>query len=105
MFIPPPRPDLVPRPHLIHKLNEGLSGKLTLISAPAGYGKSTLIVEWIRKRQLPVAWLSVDEGDNEPIGFFTYEDYRDKIQGGLDAALEEVVSLFSIKKQRETLVG
>ena len=47
LFIPPPRPKVVPRPRLIERLNEGLHGKLTLISAPAGFGKTTLVSEWV----------------------------------------------------------
>lgn len=46
LYIPPSRPDLVPRPRLIERLNEGLARKLTLISAPAGFGKTTLIADW-----------------------------------------------------------
>ena len=72
LYIPPPRPDMVPRPRLIERLNEGLHHKLTLISAPAGFGKTTLVSEWISSCNLPVAWLSLDEGDNDPARFLTY---------------------------------
>ena len=64
LYIPPPRSNLVPRPRLIERLNAGQSGKLTLVSAPAGYGKTTLISDWVAQSQAPVAWLSLDEGDN-----------------------------------------
>jgi LuxR family maltose regulon positive regulatory protein len=47
LYIPPTRPELVPRPRLIERLNEGLHRKLTLISAPAGFGKTTLVSSWI----------------------------------------------------------
>ncbi|MFZ1552547.1 MAG: hypothetical protein WAV53_14220, partial [Anaerolineae bacterium] len=47
LYFPPPRPKVVPRPRLIERLNEGLHGKLTLISAPAGFGKTTLVSEWV----------------------------------------------------------
>jgi LuxR family maltose regulon positive regulatory protein len=47
LYIPPSRPELVHRPRLIKKLNEGLHRKLTLIFAPAGFGKTTLITEWL----------------------------------------------------------
>ena len=47
LYIPPPRPKVVLRPRLIERLNEGLHGKLTLISAPAGFGKTTLVSEWV----------------------------------------------------------
>ncbi|MFZ0531986.1 MAG: LuxR C-terminal-related transcriptional regulator, partial [Anaerolineales bacterium] len=72
LFIPPPRPKVVLRPRLIERLNEGMQCKLTLISAPAGFGKTTLVSEWIASCGRPVAWLSLDEGDNEPARFLTY---------------------------------
>src|SRR5579859_2424505 len=74
LYIPPPRPQLVPRPRLIERLNHGLQAgsKLTLIAAPAGFGKTTLVSEWVAHSQRPVAWLSLDEGDNDPSGFLAY---------------------------------
>jgi LuxR family maltose regulon positive regulatory protein len=105
LYIPPTRPELVSRSRLIERLNEGMEHKLTLISAPAGFGKTTLLSEWVdnlrftsddlrldtakesqivnRKPVLSeaevskianpqVAWLSLDEGDNDPVRFLTY---------------------------------
>ena len=74
LYVPPPRPKIVLRPRLIERLNEGLSAnrKLTLISAPAGFGKTTLVSEWVAECERPVAWLSLDEGDNDPVRFLTY---------------------------------
>src|SRR4030067_707348 len=74
LYIPPPRPKIVLRPRLVERLNEGLSAsrKLALISAPAGFGKTTLVSEWIAGCKRPVAWLSLDEGDNDPTRFLTY---------------------------------
>jgi LuxR family transcriptional regulator, maltose regulon positive regulatory protein len=74
LYIPPPRSKIVLRPRLIERLNEGLSAsrKLTLISAPAGFGKTTLVSEWIASCGQPVAWLSLDEGDNDLTRFLTY---------------------------------
>jgi LuxR family maltose regulon positive regulatory protein len=72
LYIPPPRPNLVSRPRLIERLNAGLQRKLTLVSAPAGFGKTTLLSEWVADCGRPVAWLSLDEGDNDPVRFFTY---------------------------------
>ncbi|MGB4805292.1 MAG: hypothetical protein WBV59_21800, partial [Anaerolineae bacterium] len=70
LYIPASRPKLVLRLRLIERLNEGLPAgrKLTLISAPAGFGKTTLVSEWLTGRggitpPLPVAWLSLDAGD------------------------------------------
>jgi LuxR family maltose regulon positive regulatory protein len=72
--IPAARPNLVSRPRLIANLDEGLHAghSLTLVSAPAGFGKTTLICEWISALDRPVAWVSVDEGDNDPTGFLNY---------------------------------
>jgi LuxR family maltose regulon positive regulatory protein len=108
LFIPPPRPNGVARPRLIARLNEGLSRKLTLISAPAGFGKTSLAASWlaslagiangevsIEKAEQSTAhaslsilnsppkaaWLSLDEGDNDPVRFLLY----------LVAALQTVV--------------
>ena len=72
LYIPPPRPKVVLRPRLIERLNEGLHRKLTLISAPAGFGKTTLVSEWLADCERPAAWLSLDEGDNDPTRFLTY---------------------------------
>ncbi len=74
LFIPTSRPNIVYRPLLLQKITEGLAqgGKLTLVSAPAGYGKTTLIAEWLKAFDHECAWLSVDAGDNNPQRFFTY---------------------------------
>jgi len=63
LYAPPARTNIVLRQRLFDKLNEGLStgSKLTLISAPAGFGKSTLMSAWIETTTFPVAWLSLDE--------------------------------------------
>lgn len=83
LYIPPSRPKVVLRPRLIERLNEGLrqnqgfGRKLTLISAPAGFGKTTLVSEWGAgcerlEPKVRVAWLSLDEGDNDPACFLVY---------------------------------
>src|SRR4051794_37099868 len=72
LYIPPPRPKVVLRPRLIERLNEGLHRKLILISAPAGFGKTTVVSEWVSDCELSVTWLSLDEGDNDPTRFMTY---------------------------------
>src|SRR5215210_3595088 len=72
LYIPPPRPKVVRRPHLIERLNGGLHRKLTLVVAPAGFGKTTLVSTWVANCDRQVAWLSLDEGDNEPARFLTY---------------------------------
>ena len=72
LFVPPPRPKVVLRPNLFERLDEGLHHRLTLISAPAGFGKTTLVSEWVADCKRPVAWLSLDEGDNDPTCFLAY---------------------------------
>lgn len=94
LYIPPAYPHLVSRPRLTERLNQGLTGRLTLISAPAGYGKTTLVSDWLEQqkdeggrqkheteefhlsslilRPFTVSWLSLDEGDNDLTRFLTY---------------------------------
>jgi LuxR family maltose regulon positive regulatory protein len=64
--------DLVPRPHLIKYLNRGLDRILTLVSAPAGFGKTTLVLSWLEVCQKSSVWLSLDENDNDLVLFLTY---------------------------------
>jgi len=79
LFVPQLRSGLVRRPHLLEKLEQGASSALTLISAPAGYGKTTLLASWIAALQKTgagapwaVGWLSLDAGDNDPTRFLAY---------------------------------
>jgi LuxR family maltose regulon positive regulatory protein len=72
LFIPRPRKNLVSRPRLVDRLNAGLDRKLTLIAAPAGFGKTTLLSEWIPQSPRCVTWLSLEESDNDPARFWAY---------------------------------
>ncbi|MEM7346216.1 MAG: LuxR C-terminal-related transcriptional regulator [Chloroflexota bacterium] len=72
LYIPPPHSKLVPRLRLIERLNEGATRNLTLISASAGFGKTTLVSDWVQQTDRPATWLSLDEADNDPIRFFSY---------------------------------
>jgi LuxR family maltose regulon positive regulatory protein len=63
---------LVPRPGLIKLLNEGLGRKLVLVTAPAGYGKTTVLGEWVQQKTFSAAWLSLDDSDNDLARFMTY---------------------------------
>jgi len=79
LYTPRPHPERVPRQRLIRRLDEGLPGpggacgqKLTLVAAPAGYGKTTLLAQWVAQAACPVAWLSLDEGDDDPARFLAY---------------------------------
>lgn len=70
--IPACRPALVERRRLVERLDAGLNGNLTLISAPAGYGKTTLASRWLRGTTRAVTWLSLDGHDNDPVRFLNY---------------------------------
>src|SRR4028118_1796860 len=76
LYVPPPRPKAVLRPRLIERLNEGLHEglhrRLILVSAPAGFGKSTLLSGWLAGCGRPAAWLALDEGDSDPTRFLAY---------------------------------
>lgn len=72
LYIPRPRVGLVSRPHLIRRLSEGESRRLTLIAAQAGSGKTSLLSEWIPQTPHCVTWLTVDDGDNDSTRFWTY---------------------------------
>jgi ATP/maltotriose-dependent transcriptional regulator MalT len=74
LYAPPPRPELVPRARLLRRLDDGLQPgvRLVLVSAPAGYGKTTLVSNWLSESGVHAAWLSLDEGDDDPVRFLQY---------------------------------
>ena len=75
LYAPPAQPDLVSRPHLLERLSLGLRGKLTLVCAPAGFGKTTLLAAWRAEtpgREMPLAWVSLEADDNLPGRFWRY---------------------------------
>ncbi|MEM8534296.1 MAG: LuxR C-terminal-related transcriptional regulator [Chloroflexota bacterium] len=72
LFIPVAQPSAVARPHLLEQIQAGVQGKLTLVSAPAGYGKTSLVAAWAAQVDHPVAWVSLDPADNEPRRFLAY---------------------------------
>jgi LuxR family maltose regulon positive regulatory protein len=114
LYIPRPKPRLISRPRLLGKLDRVRERKLTLISAPAGFGKTTLLSEWIQHQYqqlspLQVAWLSLDSNDNDPSRFLTY--FVAALQE-VDASFAEEVlpvlqafQISSIKEIWETLAG
>jgi LuxR family transcriptional regulator, maltose regulon positive regulatory protein len=123
LFIPPLRAQAVSRPRLVKQISEGIrSGrKLTLISAPAGFGKTTLLSEWIAKAralepQPRVAWLSLEESDNDPVRFLNYlvaaldqadpdmssEDHD--VQPSIDSALTALINEVAQSSNEITLV-
>lgn len=103
LYIPPPRPNVVRRSRLIARLNAGLHRKLIVISAPAGFGKTTLVSTWIADSKQQVTWLSLDEGDRDLSRFLTH----------LVAALQtvapnfgtEVLALLQSAQPRREAVG
>ncbi len=72
LYVAPPPPKAVLRPRLLERLTGGLHRKLTLLCAPAGFGKTTLVSEWVAGCGRTVAWLSLDEGDSDAARFLTY---------------------------------
>jgi len=67
-----PQPGFVPRPRLVEALSQGLARGRVLVCAPAGFGKTSLLADWARSGGRPVAWLSLDAGDNDPARFWRY---------------------------------
>src|SRR5918995_221798 len=74
LYVPTWRPGLVSRRRLIERLDQQTDRKLTLVSAPAGFGKTTLLTEWLAApaSEWAVGWVSLDPGDNDPALFWTY---------------------------------
>lgn len=64
--------NIIHRPELSEKLNQGLNRKLILVSAPAGFGKTTVVSDWISQNKIPTAWFSIDKADNDPVDFVNY---------------------------------
>ena len=72
LHVPRPQSGFVPRPRLTAALDEGLARRLTLVCAPAGFGKTALLAHWARSGNRPVAWLSADTADNDPARFWRH---------------------------------
>lgn len=72
LHVPQTKGQLITRPHLFQHLEKGIDTKLTLVTAPAGYGKSTLLSEWAKTLNVDIAWLSLDGNDNNPIRFWKH---------------------------------
>jgi hypothetical protein len=81
LYVPLPLPNVDLRPRLIERLNEGLHRRLTLLCAPAGFGKCTLLSEWLAAQPRAAAWLSLEEGDNDRTRFLAY--LLAALQGGV----------------------
>jgi LuxR family transcriptional regulator, maltose regulon positive regulatory protein len=83
LHIPRPRPDFLARPRLLERLTQATARELTLVCAPAGFGKTRLLGEWARHTRRAVAWLSLDAGDSDPARFWRYVAAAlDQVQAG-----------------------
>lgn len=111
LYVPLPRPDLVPRAHLLQRLDAGLAGgcQLSLISAPAGFGKTTLVSTWAAEVGRPVAWLTLDEADSDPAQFLSYLvaafQRADESVGALAAQTLDAAQLGSVETLLTTLIN
>src|SRR2546423_9103279 len=72
LHVPGPQPGFVPRRRLVQALGEGLARGRVLVCAPAGFGKTALLADWVRGGGRPVAWLGLDGGDSDPARFWRY---------------------------------
>jgi LuxR family maltose regulon positive regulatory protein len=107
-YVPPIRSKQIVRPRLSDLITGGLDRALILVSAPAGYGKTTLISSWLKEKEIPSAWLSLDGGDNDPIRFLQYllaalmpiapaieSDLFGMLQGIQPAQFESVINILT----------
>jgi LuxR family maltose regulon positive regulatory protein len=107
LYIPPARETLVTRPRLTALLSNALAQGFTLVSAPAGYGKTTLVSSWLRDTGIPGAWLSLEESDNDPVSFLQYLltvlqkivpsvrlDLLDLVEGVQPASLQALMNIW-----------
>jgi len=89
--VPAPRPGWVSRPRLVERLRASTC-ELVLVCGPAGFGKSSLLADWVRRDERPVGWLSLDEGDNDPVRFWRHVAAAlDRARAGLGASAGAVV--------------
>lgn len=72
LYLPRRRPGFITRPRLTERLDESLTRGLVLVCAPAGFGKTALLADWARRSRRPTAWLSLDQGDNDPARFWRH---------------------------------
>jgi LuxR family transcriptional regulator, maltose regulon positive regulatory protein len=93
LHVPRPRPGFLARPRLLERLTQGAAHELTLICAPAGFGKTSLLGDWARRSRQPVAWLSLDGGDSDPARFWRYvaaalDELRPGVRRRVDALFQ-----------------
>jgi LuxR family maltose regulon positive regulatory protein len=106
LHVPPMRREFVPRPRLFARLDDGTQQKLTLISAPAGFGESTLVAEWLAHRPAGAAWLSLEEGDNDPLQFWTYVIAAfQQINAAVGIEAEEILNAAQLRTTRPIVIS
>ena len=109
LYLPTRRPHLVTRPRLVARLNEGLTRPLTLLSAPPGFGKTTLLSEWLAQAKPRAAWLVLDADDNDPARFWSYFvaalQQMDAAIGASSLALPQLPGATAIESMLRTLVN
>ena len=104
VYVPSPQPGFVYRPRLVQVLDEGLSRRLMLVCAPAGFGKTALLADWVQRSRRPVTWLSLDASDNDPARFWRHAFAAlDLAEPGIGARVAPLLSL-SEPPQSEVLV-
>lgn len=104
--IPPVHPLSIPRPHLMARLHRSKEFKLTLVSAPTGFGKTTLLSEWATQCAHPVLWISLNESDNDPAHFWTYMiDALVSLAGQTDEKAQALLSFTSVESILAAVTG
>jgi LuxR family transcriptional regulator, maltose regulon positive regulatory protein len=99
--IPRTRPDLLGRSRLIQRLDQGMAREVVLVCTPAGFGKSTLLADWAANARWPVAWLSLDPEDNDPMRFWRYVVAAlDRVGGGAGEHVLPLLSPLSVMSSR-----
>lgn len=104
--VPPVQRELAPRPRLLARLASGLTGRLTLVSAPAGYGKTVLLAAWAERCGLPAAWIAIDAGDNDPARFLrVLAAALEPVCPGIGRILRDLFKSPQLPAQDELLAG
>ena len=104
LYVPTLRREIISRPRLINRLNAGLNSKLILVSAPAGFGKTTLLTDWINSSSLPACWYSVDNQDNtfERFMYYLVTSLR-SININVDKQITTILESSTVEKKEEVL--
>ncbi len=103
---PPTRPDLLPRSRLTDRLDEGMARRVTLVCTPAGFGKTTLLTNWVASSKATVAWLSLDPGDNDPVRFWRHVVVSlDRVCPGVGERVLPILGSASVSSGQSVVTG